>query len=1037
MKSDWRLCVLWVLVAGCKPGGDVPIGLAPRAPVPGPSSAADVPTASDTGVTASLSEPPGLLEGLPAETLRAVATGAVVEFDQETDIFTFVPVDAAGREAAVRLSPATLAGWGSGPQPLVLDAFSPSAGAAFLFRGVPSRQRVDSVIGKVVEKAAVGGRTARTATGTQALAAPAPSNGLYRVHLDGVEADAPRPVAVALSLAGERARSEATGQYFLTLDAGLAVLPDAGAAVPRLFRPNPPGGQYGIVGLSEAAGRLVFTEADVRSGLPKVERVWSVPFADVDAEPTSVYRFPPVSASSGAVSQVHRLDDRWFVATGGDDTATVLDATGEVPSLPLGGTGRLDGPPLVVGETLVFARAGPDENGRYRRQMFAQRLGVVPPASRVTLNTGESFDLKRGIADAQGTHLAFGRSEGALVVPLDGGAPSLLSGSPDRAGTAGVGFSPDGQTVLLVTEGKEGLGLEALPRSGGPGRVLVAPEQAVSAIDLAGVETRGHFVVLRETAGTTTLARVGLDGAAGPPVALSGHSPRTRLVPGGLVVTTRGGGHHVDAVTPAGLEPRFTARGEVSFWGVVPGGAFALAVDRRFGVLHKPTPAAIDLRHAGPSRALIPAEGTWSLDALRSDAVTVSRRDDLAEGAALVPLAAGFDAAQVYATTGGRFSFDLPALGGAAFIVDDFEASRRTVIFAPDGGEAPQILATLESRQVRTLLAETETRTVVALVGGDETLGEDADELVRWPLEPVDGADAEPVGVALPGIRTRTLDALPSPGTYLVSGEFDGQSGLWRLAFGAGAANQLNPIAPAGLGLPSPSLAAAFHAQEGAFDANGAGDFFSADRTLLLAAGPRERGEIFALRTLYVVHLDGRDRDGVEPLFDGLAVVDGSARMVAEGRHVIFASREGQGWVAAARAGGPAHVLGALGSSLGRRLFEGAALMAVGLIGGASVPPLALSRGGSLVFLDEATGELAVIDPAGGSRTVRASFTSPGGTGRPELLRLTPDERAAVVAWSGPTGRRLYVVSLEGEPAIARLVADEAPANEKLLAFPP
>ena len=72
-----------------------------------------------------------------------------------------------------------------------------------------------------------------------------------------------------------------------------------------------------------------------------------------------------------------------------------------------------------------------------------------------------------------------------------------------------------------------------------------------------------------------------------------------------------------------------------------------------------------------------------------------------------------------------------------------------------------------------------------------------------------------------------------------------------------------------------------------------------------------------------------------------------------------------------------------------------------------------------------------------GERDLRATFDLPRGVAAPALLRLTPDEQAAIVAHTGPTGRRLYLVALEGSRAVARLSPDDAPADEAFVTFRP
>jgi hypothetical protein len=1005
----------------------VPIEPLPEAPRADAGDAAVAPDAEAAGDAWLYAEPPGLVEGAAAESLRASAAGAVITVDEETDVLSFVPLEASGGEA-VRLSPETLAGWGSGPAHIGLAAFNPAEGAAFLLRGGP---RVIHRIAVSVTTPLKSAPRPQVDTAAQGLATAVPVNGLYRVGLDGRDADTPQPLVLGVAFTGEPLRSEATHQFFVKLGAGLAVLPDTAPSAPRLFRPDPPETRYEIIGLSDAAGLLVFTESRVSSnGLSVLSNVWSLPLADLEAEPTLVHR-PPALEAGGFSRSVTRLDDRWYLVHGGGEPAAVIDAQGEVRPVPLAVEPMLDARPRVVQDQIVYAGSVEVPDRFDQRALLAQTLTDRAMRSPNVLDSGENLDPTPAAVDAQGEHLVFGEPEGARVVRLDGGAASLLTVPADRTGTGEVGFSPDGRTVLIVTAGADGLGVEALPRSGAAGRTLVSPDATIFAIDLAGVENRGHFVVLRQVDDQATLVRVGLDGTAEPPVALPGRRPSLQVVPGGVVVRTKAGRRHVDAKTPSGLEPLYTPRGaDESLTMLTPDGRYALVHDDA-PTGDRPGAAvrfAVDLLNGGPPKALTSRDGDDSLEALRSDAAVVSRSVGAASELRWVPLAQGLEGARPYDTGGGVFSQDLPGLGGVALVLEEQAADSRILLFAPDSGEAPSPIATLPATQVIAVRAVPEPRALVALVRESDPGGTVVQSLIRWPLGPGNAPDGEPTIVSVPGLEVQTLDDLPAPGTYLVSGLLDNVPGLWRLAFDATPEDRFTPLAQPGLNVPAASIAIGGTRSWGYFDEAGAGHALDAERTVLLAAGLQVFSGGLSQRPLFVVHLDGRDREGVAPLVDGRAVEEGTASMAADGRHILFATAAHEVELVATRPEDPSH-------RLGRTSF-------IGLLRqwpDGTMPPLAYARGGgrSFVFLDDTAGELAVIRPEDGARDVRVSFPPPPSTGWPEVLRLTPDERAAVVAYSGPTGRRLYLVSLEGEPGVARLVADDTPADEELLTFRP
>jgi hypothetical protein len=548
---------LWGMAAGCGPAESIPIGGAPDdaarpaadADGPGPGAAdegvvdesgdagrredAARPVADarrsedamgtrpdagadprrDASVAGAPWAPSPLVRGPAADALRASADGVVLDTRAETDVFSFL-ADAPDAPL-VRVSPADLGGWASGPQPVNLGDVASDTGVAFLRRG-----------GGLTDGPLAGepGVPSVLSAGLPGDEVPSlPINDLFAVRLDGRDAEAPRFLAQNVQLFGPRACADVAGACFLTTPVGLSVVASEADVPARPVQPNPPGMMLTVLGVSNTSRRMYFTEVPEGASRTWAAALWSVPMATPEVAPTLVYRLPdsgaPAWTGSGAGGAM--LDDRWGFVRGAAGRLVVFDTTGVTePRLLLENGTAVTGLRTAGDRVLFAAPAVVDGYYGWRWSVVdLAALPLAPPRRLVEDVLHHNLDLA---IDAAAERLAFAVADAVWLVPLEDGAPRRLPLSAGRLAAGPLAFSPDGEALLVATRGVGGRGVDRVPVGDAPTTTLIPPDDTVTAITLGTITARGHFFVARDAGGGATLSQYGLDGAERRRIALPG-----------------------------------------------------------------------------------------------------------------------------------------------------------------------------------------------------------------------------------------------------------------------------------------------------------------------------------------------------------------------------------------------------------------------------------------------------------------------------------------------------------------------------------
>jgi hypothetical protein len=929
-----------------------------------------------------LVEPPGLVEGAAAQAVLAHAPVAVHDTVAGVDAYDFAPLQ-DGRWGEVRpITPDRGRGYGRGAGTVAELGISVAAGAAIVGFDDWETHQFERRYPETWVKAGGGPSVHPVAW--------------YRAALDGSDAAAP-PVLFEATEALTPFTLTADGRNgFVATPEGIWRVPLDGVTAPSLQWATPATRVVALAVL-DGAGRLAFIEV---AGAQMQARLWSLPLSGERAEPEALLDLGRFSGfelpeTSRAAQSLLRVDDhRAWVRLGDHDD--VVDLSGARPPLVLRHGPEAVYEVRIAGDHVVWLRSGDPEGEVVSLPLDALNadaaivLGPSVRAARAGLVTGRAW-------------AAWMNEDGLRIARTDGRVQHTIRLGASLASEPRFAFGPDGETLFICNASD----VAVVPPGADAATPLHLPPGTVC--DLGLLATLGQ-IGLFEFADPATpgLTMYTVDGAPVAHVELP-FERACGLTPAGVLCRRRdrettlhlaAAGRDVE-LQRATVDERWKWSAELT-----PGGRFVVVR----------VPGGVHLEHVaialgGPPFVPVVLEpGTL---AYREDAQIARSGGAPGEVITLrrVPLDTGA-ANSVLLDRVSAVLADLPRAGGIlarawvgggvpddlVFVGDDGRGTTRLL----PAGEVPEIVGLPIS-------IAAPGGGVAAVVMSSTSDGLDVTLLAT---------EAGPRGVLgtahVPPLVNPVLFELPTPGHVLVTGIDGGSDGPYRVEFSGNG----DPPSVVDLARRTPETMSPEGRLRGTLDLRDA----AADHGVVLADAWVDLGGGDLDLRLYAVRVDAPPETAWTPILPGVRNCNGG-ELTPDGRHAVVHVEDGTTWLVPTDGRGEARALFRRWS--GTTEDEGCAF------------PLRLhprlDARGRLVYIEPDTSRLIALDRDTGASETR--FDPGSARGDLSVEALTPDGEAAVIRWHGPTGRRLYVVTLTGAVGVAALGPGDLDRDEGWIGF--